>query len=264
VGLVWDAMSPELLGGARRVLFVHAHPDDETLATGGLIAALAEHGVDVFLLTATRGEQGEIVPGSFAVPGAVPGVPLDAEQAEALARHRVAEVQEAARTLGVRHGAFLGDAGARAAGRAPRRYTDSGMVWLDDAETLAGPGPDAGPDALSRAEPAEIAHDIAAYATDQGADALVSYDDHGGYGHPDHIALHTPVAEASRLLGIPFWEVASHSDVPGEHIDATAQLDRVKAALAHHATQLTVDGDEVVHVGGQRQPIATRFTLRRV
>ena len=157
----------------------------------------------------------------------------------------------------------LGDPPARAIGLAPRRYTDSGMVWLDAAETLAGPGPDAGPDALSRAEPAEIAHDIATFATACEAEALVSYDDHGGYGHPDHIALHTPTVEAARLLGIPFWEVASDPEGPGEHVDATAYLDQVKAALAHHATQVTVDGDEVVHVGGQRQPIATRFTLRR-
>ena len=262
-GLVWGVMSSELLGGARRVLFVHAHPDDETLATGGLIATLADAGVEVFLLTGTRGEQGEIVPGSFTVPGAVIAGTLSAEQAEALAQHRIAEVRAAARTLGVCRVAFLGEEGARAAGLTPRRYTDSGMVWLDAAETLAGPGPDAGPDALSRAEPAEIAHDIATFATACEAEALVSYDDHGGYGHPDHIALHTPTVEAARLLGIPFWEVASDPEGAGEHVDATAYLDQVKAALAHHATQVTVDGDEVVHVGGQRQPIATRFTLRR-
>jgi len=100
--------------------------------------------------------------------------------------------------------------------------------------------------------------------TEEDAEVVVGYDWHGGYGHPDHVALHAPSRTAASLLELPFWEVASHSDVPGEHIDATAQLDRVKAALAHHATQLTVDGDEVVHVGGQRQPIATRFTLRPV
>ena len=90
---MWGFMSSELLGGARRVLFVHAHPDDETLATGGLIAALADAGVEVFLLTGTRGEQGEIVPGSFTVPGAVSAGTLSAEQAEALAQHRIAEVR---------------------------------------------------------------------------------------------------------------------------------------------------------------------------
>lgn len=243
----------DLLGGARRVLIVHAHPDDETLATGGLIAELADRGVDVSVLTATRGEMGEVVPG-----------PLSGlEGTEELSRHRVDEVVEASRTLGVRHGAFLGEPDARAAGLPPRRYTDSGMVWLDEAETLAGPGDQAGPDALSLAAPDEIAADIATYGRARGVDAIVSYDAHGGYGHPDHVALNGPSRQAARALGVPFWEVASDPDAPGETLETPHQLARVQAALAHHASQLTLDGAEVVHVGGQRQPILLRFTLRR-
>lgn len=241
----------DLLGDARSIVLVHAHPDDETLATGGLIAELADRGRHVAVLTATRGERGEIVPGT-----------LDGLDAEQLADARVDEVVAAARTLGVRHGGFLGQPPARAAGAPPRRYTDSGMVWLDEAETLAGPGEDAGPDALSLADPDEIAADIAAYARDRDADVLISYDDHGGYGHPDHVALHEPTRRAAALLGIPFWEVSSDPDGPGATLETPRQLDRVTAALAHHASQLTVDGDEVVHVGGQRQPILLRFTLR--
>ncbi|QIK71948.1 GlcNAc-PI de-N-acetylase [Propioniciclava coleopterorum] len=193
----------DLLGDARSVVLVHAHPDDETLATGGLIAELADRGLDVSVLTATRGEQGEIVPGT-----------LDGLTGEELAAARVGEVAAAARELGVRHGAFLGDAGARADGRAPRRYTDSGMVWLDEAETLAGPGEQAGPDALSLADPEEVAADIAAYARAREADVIVSYDAHGGYGHPDHVALHEPSRSAARSLGVPFWEVSSDPRAP--------------------------------------------------
>ena len=206
----------DLLGDARSIVLVHAHPDDETLATGGLIAELADRGRHVAVLTATRGERGEIVPGTLDV--------LDAEQ---LAEARVDEVVEAARTLGVRHGGFLGQPPARDAGAAPRRYTDSGMVWLDEAETLAGPGEDAGPDALSLADPDEIAADIAAYARDRDADVLISYDDRGGYGHPDHVALHEPTRRAAELLGIPFWEVASDPDGPGATLATPHQLDRV-------------------------------------
>lgn len=241
----------DLLGAARSIVLVHAHPDDETLATGGLIAELADRGLDVAVLTATRGEQGEIVPGT-----------LDDLGPEQLAEARVAEVVQAARALGVRHGGFLGEPPARAAGRGPRRYTDSGMVWLDAAETLAGPGEHAGPDALSLADPDEIAADIAAYARDRDADALISYDGHGGYGHPDHVALHEPTRRAAAALGVPFWEVSSDPEGPGITLETPHQLDRVKAALAHHASQVSLDGDEVIHVGGQRQPILLRFTLR--
>ena len=235
-----------------RVLFVHAHPDDETLATGGLIAELAARGVEVAVLTATRGEQGEVVDGPLAHLAGTPE----------LTAHREGEVAAACATLGVRHHAFLGSSDARAAGLPPRRYTDSGMAWLDETETVAGPGDAAGPDSLTSADPAEVAADIAAYARAFGADAIVSYDAHGGYGHPDHVALHAPSRAAASLLELPFWEVASEVD-PGDALDTPQHLALLQEALGHYASQLTVDGSDVVHVGGQRQPIQSRFTVRR-
>ena len=239
-----------------RVLFVHAHPDDETLATGGLIAELAARGVEVAVLTATRGEQGEVVDGPLAHLAGTPE----------LTAHREGEVAAACATLGVRHHAFLGGPEARAAELPPRRYTDSGMAWLDETETVAGPGDAAGPDSLTSADPAEVAADIAAFARAVDADAIVSYDAHGGYGHPDHVALHAPSRAAASELGVPFWEVASDPDAEpgpaGEKIDTPQHLGLLQEALAHYASQLSVAGDDVVHVGGQRQPIQTRFTLR--
>ena len=234
-----------------RVLFVHAHPDDETLATGGLIAELAARGVEVAVLTATRGEQGEVVDGPLAHLAGTPE----------LTAHREGEVAAACATLGVRHHAFLGGPDARAAGLPPRRYTDSGMAWLDETETVAGPGDAAGPDSLTSADPAEVAADIAAYARAFGADAIVSYDAHGGYGHPDHVALHAPSRAAAAERGVPFREVASVAD-PDDALDTPQHLPLLQEALRHYASQLTVDGVDVVHVGGQRQPILTRFTLR--
>lgn len=234
-----------------RVLFVHAHPDDETLATGGLIAELAARGVEVAVLTATRGEQGEVVDGPLAHLAGTPE----------LTAHREGEVAAACATLGVRHHAFLGGPDARAAGLPPRRYTDSGMAWLDESETIAGPGDAAGPDSLTSADPAEVAADIAAWARVVGADAIVSYDAHGGYGHPDHVALHAPSRAAASEVGVPFWEVASVVD-PTDAVHTPRHLARLREALAHYASQLVVDGDDVVHVGGQRQPIQTAFTLR--
>ena len=170
-------------------------------------------------------------------------------------------VAAACATLGVRHHAFLGSSDARAAGLPPRRYTDSGMAWLDETETVAGPGDAAGPDSLTSADPAEVAADIAAYARAFGADAIVSYDAHGGYGHPDHVALHAPSRAAASERGVPFLEVASVAD-PDDALDTPQHLPLLQEALRHYASQLTVDGVDVVHVGGQRQPILTRFTLR--
>ncbi|MBK8464127.1 MAG: PIG-L family deacetylase [Nigerium sp.] len=245
-------MAEDLFAAAARVLFVHAHPDDETLATGGLIAHLAGQGIEVAVLTATRGERGEVPPGPLA---ALLGTPE-------LAAHREGELARALAALGATEGAFLGTPPARADGRTPRRYLDSGMRWLDAGETVAGPGEDAGPDSLSLADPVSIAADIAAYARHVRAELIVSYDAHGGYGHPDHVALHGPSRAAASTLGVPFLEVASVTDSPGQRFATPERLDQIKDALASYASQLTLDGDDVVHVGGQRQPVQVDFTVR--
>ncbi len=242
-----------VFGDARDLLFVHAHPDDETISTGALIAALVASGRRCYVLTATRGEQGEVRPG--ALPAGVD-----------LVAHREAEWARACAALGVEARSFLGTPPARSAGL-PRRYTDSGMTWLDEAETLAGPGPDAGPDALTSAPVAEIAADIAAYARAVGADALVTYDALGGYGHPDHVALHAPTRAAASELGLPFFEIVSQprgaAPAPDAHwLDLADTRPTVARALGAYASQLAVDGDHLAHVGGQREPIQVRVGVR--
>lgn len=242
--------------GVTRPVFLHAHPDDETLATGALLAWLVDHGVRAAVVTATRGERGEVVPGPLS---ALAGTPE-------LVAHRERELAGALGVLGVADHAFLGAPPARAAGREPRRYTDSGMRWLDAAETVAGPGESAGPDSLTAAPVDEAAADLTAFLAVLGADALVSYDRHGGYGHPDHVACHRIATAAARRAGVPLLEVVSEPLLPASGARAYAlpqYLDRVREALGHHTSQLTVDGDEVVHVGGQRQPILTTSWLRR-
>ncbi|HEY3336967.1 MAG TPA: PIG-L family deacetylase [Propionicimonas sp.] len=237
-----------------RIVFLHAHPDDETLATGVLLAELVAGGREVAVVTATRGEMGAVVPGPLS---ALEGTPE-------LVEHRLGELAGALAELGVTEHVFLGTPPARAAGRAPRRYTDSGMRWLDAAETLAGPGGRAGADSLTSAEVAEAAADLAAFLLDYAADALVAYDLHGGYGHPDHVACHHIARAASELTGVPLVEVVSEPllPVPGaEELALPQWLPVVQRALGHYASQLTVDGPEAVHVGGQRQPIVTAVWL---
>lgn len=235
-----------MLGEASRILFVHAHPDDETLATGALIARLVRDGRTCFVLTATRGERGEVVPGPLSVLSGT----------SALAVHREQELRHACAALGVAGHAFLGEA-------AGRRYTDSGMVWVDEDAHVAGPGPDADPQALTAADPDAVASDIAAYGRAVAADALVGYDAQGGYFHPDHVYLHGPTREAAARLGVPFWEVVSDPSGAGEWHDLADERPAVAEALHAYGSQLVVAGDHVVHVGGQRQPIQTRIGVRR-
>jgi N-acetyl-1-D-myo-inositol-2-amino-2-deoxy-alpha-D-glucopyranoside deacetylase len=245
-----------LPGPGSRFVFLHAHPDDETLSTGVLLAWLAARGDGVAVVTATRGELGDVVPGPLAPLAGTP----------ALVEHRVGELAGALAALGVRDHVFLGSPPARAAGREARRYTDSGMRWLDEAETLAGPGGQAGRDSLTLAPIEEAAADLAAYLRWFAADAVVGYDRHGGYGHPDHVACHEIADAAAELAGVPFVEVVSEPLLPVEGAVAFAlpeYLPSVQRALASHASQLSVEGEEVVHSGGQRQPIVTTVHLVR-
>lgn len=239
-----------LLERVPSVLFVHAHPDDETIATGALIAELVTRGIRVSLLTATRGEQGEVVPG-----------PLSGlEGTDALTREREGELAAAAAALGIAERFWLGTLPARAASLEPRDYRDSGMRWIHPG--LAGPADNVDDDALVRAPLAEVSADVAALIALLRPALVISYDNGGGYGHPDHVRMHEATLAASRAAGAPFAEVVHEPATDGEWFDLSAHVATVTAALRCHASQLTVDGEHIVHSGGQREPIITAVGLR--
>ncbi|MBK0418719.1 PIG-L family deacetylase [Leucobacter sp. CSA1] len=240
-------------GGAPRVLFVHAHPDDETIATGGTLAALAAAGREPLLVTLTRGERGEVVAGPLSALAGAHGLPVVRQN----------ELKTALGMLGVERHAFLGAPPARVEGLPPTIYEDSGMAWGEDGRATAGD--DAGEDALTRVPAVEALNDLLAAANEAGAGAVVSYDDGGGYGHPDHVHAHRLARAVAHALDLPFWaivpsggsaESAGPAGAEGyEAHDVEPWLDRKVAALRAHGTQLVVDGDDIVHVGGQREPV---------
>jgi N-acetyl-1-D-myo-inositol-2-amino-2-deoxy-alpha-D-glucopyranoside deacetylase len=236
----------------RTYVLCHAHPDDETLATGALALGLRARGDAVYVLTATRGEQGEVRPGPDA---ALEGTPE-------LAAIRERELATALRALRVAGSAYLGAPPARATGLAPRRYTDSGMRWV--TPTLAGPGEAAGPETLTAADSGEVTGDIAAYARAVGASDLVSYDDDGGYGHPDHIRMHRATRAAAKALGLGFHVIVTAESEPhDEWVDATSESAALERAYDAYDTQFDRQGDDVTHVGGQADRVVRAAGLRR-
>lgn len=230
-----------------RVLFVHAHPDDETISTGGTIALLGDAGVQVSVLTCTRGELGEVVDGPLAHL---------ANDSNALTAHRIGELDKALKILGVQDHWFLGENGARKHGLAERRYLDSGMAWLDGR---AIPAAHSDPNSFCAADPDEIEEDLVAAILSANPDLVISYDAGGGYGHPDHMRAAEVSRSAAELLGIPFSQVVPESDhgLATDVVDISAALDRKKQALRAYASQLTVKGGSIVHSGGQEQEIST-------
>ena len=167
---------------APRLLFVHAHPDDETLATGVAVAHHVARGDDVHVLTCTLGEEGEVIPIRLAHLEGAPGDPL--------AAHRREELRGAMEVLGVTHH-LLGAAGDGA----PPAYRDSGM---------AGSPAAAHPRAWVGADLADAAAAVRAVLDDVRPDVVVTYDATGGYGHPDHVRTHDATCRA----------VASSADAP--------------------------------------------------
>lgn len=246
----------EWFGGAERILFVHAHPDDESLATGGTIAALAAAGRDPGVVTLTRGEQGELSP----------GIELEGT----LADHRARELAAALSALGVRSHAFLGALPARSAQQPPRRYLDSGMSWGPDGRATAAADTDE--DALTRASASEALADLVAVADAWDVDAVVSYDAMGGYGHPDHVFAHRAGRAVAFGLDVPFWEIVVDPLRPAGEIgsspvhtyDVSPWLDQKVAALGAHQTQLSLEGEVITHVGGQKDLVAPLEYFRRL
>lgn len=244
-----------LLAGLSSVLAVHAHPDDETLSTGALLAHMAAGGAQIWVLTCTRGERGEVVPGPLAQLAGTPELTV----------HRADELRRALAVLGVSRHAYLGTDPARKTGLAQRIYRDSGMVWV--SPTVAGPVPDGDEQALTAADIADPVADLAALLDVWRPDVVITYDADGGYGHPDHIRVHQICAQACGSRNVKMLEVIPPdrptAGLPGiEWLDLSAELTCVQEALRQHVSQLTVHGAHVVHSGGQREDILLRCGLR--
>jgi N-acetyl-1-D-myo-inositol-2-amino-2-deoxy-alpha-D-glucopyranoside deacetylase len=241
------------------LLFVHAHPDDETLATGVALAHHARLGHEVHVLTCTLGEEGEVIPPELSH--------LASDRDDALGPWRREELRRAMAVLGVDH-AVLGEDPARGV---LSRWRDSGMAGTPTADH---------PLAFVRADLGEAAALVADAVRRTRARVVVTYDAHGGYGHPDHIQAHrvTCAAVASigaterpllyaavtprswaredrawlaqRRPGDPVWRVprpdepfppsvVDDGSVTHEIVDAEAAAAQA-AALREHRTQVTV------------------------
>jgi LmbE family N-acetylglucosaminyl deacetylase len=218
----------------------HAHPDDESIATAGTMARAKAEGHRVVLVVATRGELGEHAPDALA-PG------------ETLASRRVEEQRAAAHELGVDLVEYLG-------------YRDSGMDGEPsnhDAESFA------------RADVEEAAQRLAGILRREHADVLTVYDDHGGYGHPDHVQVHRVGVRAGELAGtrrvyestmnrdfikdllanraaeLPdapdapdaaeMDDFGSPEDIITTTVDVSDYVDRKRAAMQAHASQIPPD-----------------------
>jgi N-acetyl-1-D-myo-inositol-2-amino-2-deoxy-alpha-D-glucopyranoside deacetylase len=241
----------------RRVLFVHAHPDDESIETGATMAKYAAEGAGVTLVTCTLGELGEVIPAELAH--------LAYDRDGGLGEYRIGELASACRALGVTDHRFLGG---------PGRWRDSGMMGTPTNEL---------PGCFWLADVDEAARALLAVITEVRPQVLVSYDARGFYGHPDHIQAHrvslrafeladglvgkfyatavprSVLAEAMALLaqdsvggqlgGVEFSRVDSVEGLPfgtddanvTTQVDAADYLDAKMAAMRAHATQIAVD-----------------------
>jgi N-acetyl-1-D-myo-inositol-2-amino-2-deoxy-alpha-D-glucopyranoside deacetylase len=161
----------------RRILLVHAHPDDETINNGVTMARYVAEGAHVTLLTCTLGEEGEVLVPELAQ--------LAADQADQLGGYRIGELRAAMAELGVTDMRFLGGAG---------RYRDSGMMGTPANEH---------PRAFWNADLDEAAAHAVAVVREVRPQVVVTYDENGGYGHPDHIQAHRVAMRAVDLAADP-------------------------------------------------------------
>ena len=240
-----------------RYLFVHAHPDDETLSSGAIICCLVADGHQCLVLTATRGEMGDPIPGVLQ-PG------------EELGTARMRERAQALTALGAEDAGWLGTIPNRVQGKPERIYCDSGMTWL--TPTYAGPSDAASPDSLYRAELSEVAADVEAAVRHHGAEIVVSYDSRGGYGHPDHVRCHEATVAVAAKLGLPCCEIVSDPEdnrIGGTHSSSMKWFgvpsthENLMAAHRAYRTQFFVDTERVYHGGGQVTSVGYCQGLRR-
>lgn len=253
----------------RRMLLVHAHPDDETIGNGATMARYAAEGAHVTLVTCTLGEEGEVLVPELAH--------LASDREDGLGVHRIGELKAAMAELGVSDHRFLGGSG---------RYRDTGMAYDDRGRAV--PPASIRPGTFWLADLREAADELVAVIREIRPQVLATYDEQGAYGHPDHIQAHRVATYGAALAAVPsyrtdlgaawdvpkvywnamprsvlkqglvamreagsdFFGVESVDDLPfavpdelvTTRIDATGYVARKMAAMRAHATQITVDG----------------------
>jgi len=235
-----------------RMLLVHAHPDDETINNGATMALYAALGADVTLVTCTRGEEGEVLVKDLEH--------LAAHNTDSLGDHRVEELALAMKALGISDHRFLGE------GRI--KYRDSGMM---------GTEPNNRPDVFWQANFDEATDDLVKVIEEVKPHVLITYDEIGGYGHPDHIQAHRVAMSAAeksvwniqkiywnvmpksviqegidamKKIGSDFFGAESAEDLPFAKddsfvhamVDGNAYVEQKMDAMRAHATQIEVDG----------------------
>jgi N-acetyl-1-D-myo-inositol-2-amino-2-deoxy-alpha-D-glucopyranoside deacetylase len=272
---------------ARRLLLVHAHPDDESITNGATMAKYAAEDVHVTLVTCTLGEEGEVIPPDLAH--------LASDRDDTLGEFRIGELAAAMAELGVTDHRFLGG---------PGRYRDSGMMGVPHNDRA---------DCFWRADLDEAAAHLVAVVREVRPQVLVTYDPNGGYGHPDHIQAHRVAMRAADLAadagfrpdlgaphavprvlwicvprsvvedgfarlraagrGNPFEGIATADDIPGLvddadvafAVDGSAFAGHKAAAMRAHASQIAVDGPFFALSNDLGQPLFSTeyFTLVR-
>ncbi|MFK4223668.1 N-acetyl-1-D-myo-inositol-2-amino-2-deoxy-alpha-D-glucopyranoside deacetylase [Streptomyces sp. NPDC019890] len=260
---------------ARRLLLVHAHPDDESINNGATMARYAAAGAQVTLVTCTLGEEGEVIPPDLAH--------LAPDRDDRLGSHRIGELAAAMKELGVTDHRFLGG---------PGRFRDSGMMGVEQNHR---------PGAFWNTDVDEAALHLVEIIRSVRPQVLVTYDPDGGYGHPDHIQAHRVAMRAAELAaepgfrrdlgdahaiakiywnrvprsvaeegfarlraaGVDFPGIAAIDDIPGvvddslitAEIDGTSYAERKAAAMRAHASQIAVDGPFFALSNDLGQPI---------
>lgn len=235
-----------------RILLVHAHPDDETINNGATMAKYAAGGAHVTLVTCTRGEEGEVL---------VPGLShLASSDQDKLGLHRESELALAMKELGITDFRFLGSPSVK--------FRDSGMM---------GTEPNNRADVFWQADIDTAAKYLVEVIEEIKPQILITYDEIGGYGHPDHIQAHRIAMRASEIadwkiqkiywntmpksvlaegiakmkeIGSDFFGAESVDDLPFAKddefvttlVDGSKFVDQKLAAMKAHETQIALDG----------------------
>jgi N-acetyl-1-D-myo-inositol-2-amino-2-deoxy-alpha-D-glucopyranoside deacetylase len=243
------------VSAAKRLLLVHAHPDDETIGNGVTMAKYATAGTQVTLVTCTRGEEGEVLLSELAN--------LASDKDDKLGEQRIIELKNAMHELGIKDYRFLG---------APnKKWRDSGMMGTPQNDRN---------DVFWQTDLDEAALELVKIILETKPQVLITYDEFGGYGHPDHIKAHRVAMRAAELaidqgwkiskiywnttprsvvqegiekmkeVGSDFFGAESVEDLPWAKpdelvttvINAPEFVPQKLAAMKAHATQISIDG----------------------